>query len=109
MANLVNDNIEFDDNDFEEAWSNAPKLINKDINDFKLCFICKFHMNKKNIINGDLSWNIFIINLKTISLEKNNFIAVHQNCMELRPKLDCTKLVKKIKQSAWMFDENYYK
>ncbi|ASP28612.1 hypothetical protein SCORR_v1c08400 [Spiroplasma corruscae] len=100
--------IEFNLEDFDAAWNNAPKLDNKPENEYRLCFICKFHMLKDNLMKGDLPWNIEIIDLKNFSLDKNNFVAIHNNCKEIRPKQNCSKLLLKIKSLRWMYDESFY-
>ncbi|AKX34496.1 hypothetical protein SLITO_v1c08810 [Spiroplasma litorale] len=110
MAKFENNGIiEFDEKDFKAAWDNAPKLINKDENQFRMCFICKFHMEFKDKLKGKMPWNIEIINLNNIELINENFIAIHDGCKELRPKSNCTKIIKKIKSVSWKFDENFYK
>ncbi|AGR41909.1 hypothetical protein [Spiroplasma diminutum] len=93
--------IEFSKEDLKSAWLNSPILINKDANDFRMCFICKFFMNKNNFKVGELAWVCEFIDLKHFSLEETNLIAIHPECRELRHKDDCSKIVKKIKLTEW--------
>lgn len=113
MATLNQDKIlEFNDEDISSAWENAPQLINKNKNEFRMCYICKFHMIKTQFDNktiGEFGWIVDLINLKSFSLEQTNFIAIHPYCIEFRSALNNTKKVKKIISTVWMFDERAYK
>ncbi|AHB36080.1 hypothetical protein [Spiroplasma apis] len=112
MATLKEDHtIEFTKEDIESAWNNAPKLINKDENEMRLCFICKFHMIKENFNNteyGYFGWIIELVDLKKMSLEQKNFIAIHPFCRDYRPKQNCSKILKKVNYLLWKFNEEEY-
>ncbi|AHI52604.1 hypothetical protein [Spiroplasma culicicola] len=112
MAKLRNGIVEFEKNDVEAGWNNAPSLVNKPENEYRMCYICKFHMIKDEFDNelmGQFGWVVDIINLKTMDFIANNFIAVHPQCIDFRPKADCTKIIKKVKSMQWKFDEDAFK
>ncbi|WP_339034535.1 hypothetical protein [Spiroplasma endosymbiont of Cantharis rufa] len=98
---LENNKIEFSKEDIISAWNNSPKLINRDEDKFRLCFICKFFMDKLKFEKGDFSWVCEFIDLKNFKLTSDNLIAIHPQCREFRHKDDCTKIVKKIKATQW--------
>lgn len=113
MAIVNNDNtIMFDETEFKKAWDNAPKLANKDEEEYRLCYICKFHLKRDEFIeikNDPSFWCIDFIDTKHFSLEPENIVAVHSGCVEIRQKPDARKLLKKIKSVEWKFDEDFYK
>ncbi|AGR40911.1 hypothetical protein [Spiroplasma taiwanense] len=106
MAKILDNNeIEFSSIDIESAWNNSPKLINKEIDQFRMCFICKFIMNKKDFNNGEFGWVVDFVNLKKITFETSNFIAIHSVCLDLRPNENCSKVLKKVNSIKWAFNE----
>ncbi|QEH61562.1 hypothetical protein SCHIN_v1c03650 [Spiroplasma chinense] len=103
--------IEFTEEDIETAWNNSPELVNKEAQEFRMCFICKFHMKRKEFNNlelGKFGWIPEPINIKNFSFESANFVAIHPGCSEFRPKDDCTKILNKVKKMLWAFDESIY-
>lgn len=112
MATINKDNsIEFSKEDLLGAWENAPELINREPEQVRMCYICKFHMFYDRFDNntiGEFGWSIDVINAKKVDLSPNNFIAVHAFCVEYKKKADNTKLLKKIKNLSWMFDEKAF-
>ncbi|WP_026389645.1 hypothetical protein [[Acholeplasma] multilocale] len=103
--------IEFGLSEFEAAWNNAPVLVNKDATEFRLCYICKFHLERKlfaEITEDGFAWTIDLINTKKPVLEDSNYIAIHRNCVGSRPKKDASKILKYIYATEWKFDEGYY-
>ncbi|AOG60162.1 hypothetical protein SHELI_v1c02070 [Spiroplasma helicoides] len=111
MAILNAEVVEFDKEDLEAAWENAPSLINKDKDEFRMCYICKFHMDKSKFDNdnlGEFGWIVDLIDVKNFSLDQDNFIAIHPRCITFKPKPNNKSLVKKVKKKLWAFDENAY-
>ncbi|QBQ07448.1 hypothetical protein SGLAD_v1c02490 [Spiroplasma gladiatoris] len=109
MAKFENGIIDFDKNDIENAWLNSPGLVNRDEKDYKMCYICKFHMIKTNFNNAELGsfgWIVDLINLKKLDLNSNNFIAIHPWCIEYKKKTDNRSILKKVKSQLWVFNEN---
>ncbi|ATZ18898.1 hypothetical protein ESOMN_v1c05160 [Williamsoniiplasma somnilux] len=104
--------IDFELADLEAAWSNSPILLNKNEIEFRLCYICKFHIERKNFAginqNDSFAWTIDLINAKKPKLEFTNFIAVHQSCIENRQSLDSRKQLKYVKAMKWEFDESFW-
>ncbi|AVP49311.1 hypothetical protein [Williamsoniiplasma luminosum] len=104
----------FDNNDLEQAWDHAPKLINKPANNFRLCYVCKVHMERKMFandknINNKLAWTIDMINAKKFDLEPTNLVAIHLACVKLITKKNSTRTLKKTHKMLWQFDEEFWK
>lgn len=112
MATINKDNsIIFTSDEIQAAWDNAPILENKESDEYRMCYICKFHMSKKDFLSEKpeiSNWCIDFINVKKFSLEIPNLIAIHSNCIENRIKDDSTKILKKIKNMKWMYNEEFY-
>lgn len=106
----MNEIIEFQEKDFQAAWNNAPILVNKDSAHFRLCYICKYHLQKEMadylLMNDDgFNWTLDLINAKKPVLEPTNYIAVHANCVPNRRQLDSRKQLKRVQKTPWQFDE----
>jgi hypothetical protein len=113
MANINKENgiVEFDIAEFEAAWENAPVLENKLKEEYRLCYICKLPISKKNFaeISDDIfAWTLDLINAKKPKLEINNYIAVHKNCVPNRLKSDSRRQLKYILAYKWFYDEEFY-
>ncbi|QGS51668.1 hypothetical protein [Spiroplasma tabanidicola] len=109
MAKFNNGVIDFDKEDIEAAWENAPHLVNKEKEEYRMCYICKFHMLKENFDKDKLStygWIVDLINLKKLDLDHKNFIAIHPWCMEYKKGLDNRSLLKKVKAQLWAFNDS---
>ncbi|WP_338970377.1 hypothetical protein [Spiroplasma endosymbiont of Labia minor] len=113
MAKITGDEIVFTPEEETKAWENAVALENKEPDEMKMCWICKFYMIYKDKYSetGDIfNWAIDLINAKKkpLDLNSDNLIAVHYNCINLRQKTNATKLLTKIKLVKWKFDEDFY-
>lgn len=103
--------LDFDYQDLDAAWNNAPFLENKNSDQFRLCYICKFHLERKlfaGVTSDEFGWTIDLINAKKPELIFSNYIAVHQNCVPNRSKMDARKTLKIIKTTKWSFDEDFW-
>ncbi|WP_027062972.1 hypothetical protein [Mesoplasma seiffertii] len=114
MANIneQTQTVEFEIAEFEAAWENAPILENKSKDEYRLCYICKFPIGKKNfseISNDEFAWTLDLINAKKPKLENENYVAVHKNCIPQRPKQDSRRQLKFTWAYKWFYDEEYYK
>lgn len=109
MAQIHDDNtIVFDDLENKAAWENAVVIENKDADFYRMCYICKFPMKKVDNVDVQFDpsfWCIDFIDVKHFSTEAENLIAIHAGCVNLRPKADCRKELKKIKKQKWIFKE----
>ncbi|ATZ16276.1 hypothetical protein JN01_0311 [Entomoplasma freundtii] len=104
--------IEFQASDFEAAWENTPTLVNKKAAEFRLCYICKYHLQKNLaehlLMNHDgFNWTLDLINAKKPFLQPDNYIAVHLNCVPNRRSLDSRKQIKRVLKTPWKFDESW--
>ncbi|WP_031543294.1 hypothetical protein [Mesoplasma photuris] len=101
--------VVFDQEEYDQAWDAAPKLINKPEEEFRLCYTCQFHIirnqNDLQTPDGDYNWSIDLINIKKPELTGSNYIAVHSNCIPNRKKDDARKLLKKYYAVQWKYDE----
>lgn len=110
-VNYQTNEIEFDLTELDAAWENAPVIVNKDPNLFRLCYICKFHMEHAKfvvVLNDGFAWKLDLINAKKPTLENDNYIAVHQSCIANRNSLDSRKQLKYIRATKWEFDIDFW-
>ncbi|AUF83729.1 hypothetical protein CXP39_02880 [Mesoplasma syrphidae] len=113
MANVneQKQSVEFEITEFEAAWENAPILENRSKDEYRLCYICKFSIEKKNfaeISKDEMAWTLDLINAKKPKLVNNNYIAVHKNCISKRFKQDSRRQLKYTWAYKWFYDDEYY-
>jgi hypothetical protein len=107
----VKQKIIFNQVEKEAAWNNAPKLENLSPAKFRLCYFCKFRIDKSLPIekttaeNQALGWIVDLINAKELNFALDNLIVIHEVCLAYHQKLDQTKTLKKVKSLLWKYNE----
>ncbi|WP_342269184.1 hypothetical protein [Spiroplasma endosymbiont of Aspidapion aeneum] len=102
-------NIIFELEDMEWAWTNAIDLIDVDDKSLKMCYLCKFVMKKDDYYQdskNETGWVIDFINSSKLKKNYNsysNIIAIHYNCFkaDIKTKANMSKVIKRIKTLIW--------